>query len=122
MRYVYKEHIESVPPPPELAPPPPATDLDTLQDLLQRRAEANKNRLLFHLTETDCNLICTNATELKYTAGQVISTAGDVIKAIYRIKSGKVSLMKGEVKLYDLPQVYYFLLSYLKNTLHLILY
>ena len=105
MRYVYKQPAISVDPPRELSPPAPASPTDTLQDLLQRRAEVGKNRLLFHLTEADCTLICTNATELKYTEGQVVATEGAVIQAVYRIKSGNISLMKGGIKLYDLPQV-----------------
>lgn len=104
MRYTYKEPAASVPPPKELALQVPA-NTDTLQDLLQRREEARKNRLLFHLTESDCDRICTNSTEKRYTPGQVIVNEGEVISALYRIKSGKVSLMKGEVKLCDLPQV-----------------
>src|SRR5271163_1676806 len=105
MRYVSKPPVVSVAPPAELSPPTPATPVDTLHELMQRRIEAYKNRLLYHLTETDCNLICTNATELKFTSGQVIATEGAVINVVFRIKSGKISLMKHGVKLYDLPQV-----------------
>lgn len=105
MRYVYKEPVASVPAPVELTPVSSSANIDTLQDLLQRRTEAQKNRLLFHLTEADCNLICTNAQEIKFTSGQLIAAEGARIMSVYRLKTGKITLMKGSTKLMDLPQV-----------------
>lgn len=75
---------------------------DNLQDLLARMREAKKNRTRFHLTETDCSLMCTNSSELLFAAGQVIAEEGAPISAVYRIKKGLVSLVKSGTKVYDI--------------------
>lgn len=97
--------ISSVNPPAELTPAPQAGGGDTLQDLIARMRDAKKNRTRFHLTETDCTRMCTNATELSVAAGHLIVEEGATISNVYRIKKGLVSLVKGGVKLYDLPAV-----------------
>lgn len=104
-----KSEISSVNPPAELTPPPQTSTGDTLQDLISRMREAKKNRTRFHLTESDCNRMCTNATELNMASGHLIVAEGELIKNVYRIKKGQVSLVKTGVKLYDLSAVSSFL-------------
>eukprot|EP00026_Physarum_polycephalum_P005636 Phypoly_transcript_05671.p1 GENE.Phypoly_transcript_05671~~Phypoly_transcript_05671.p1 ORF type:complete len:536 (+),score=84.02 Phypoly_transcript_05671:209-1816(+) len=96
-----KSEISSVEPPAGLQPPPEDA-IDGLQDLINRMREAKKNRTRFHLTEADCNRMCTNATELNVASGHLIVAEGAPITNVYRIKKGQVSLMKSGVKLYDL--------------------
>ena len=98
--------ICSVTPPAELTAPSLASGGDTLQDLISRMREAKRNRTRFHLTEGDCNRMCKNATERSIASGQVIIEEGAPITAVYRIKKGSVSLVKSNVKLYDLSVVY----------------
>lgn len=108
MRYSYGSPLietkESVPPPP-LAPLSPASSADTLHDLISRRKDAEKNKLKYHLTEKDCQLICTNAVDHMFVDGDVIAEAGQGIKNVYRLKAGRVTIVKAGVRLYDLQAV-----------------
>ncbi len=87
--------------PPPLDTPP----LDNLQELLKRKREIEKNKTKLHLTEGDCNLLMTNADEFSYTDGQVIVNAGQEISSMYRLKYGKVKLMRDGKKVCELSQV-----------------
>lgn len=81
---------------------PPA--LDNLQELLQRKRELEKNKHKFHLTEADCNLLVTNANEFSFTNGQVIAKEGQEITSVFRIKSGKVTIVSSGKKVCELSQ------------------
>jgi hypothetical protein len=93
----------SVPAPLDIAP---TATVDTVQDLVTRRREARQNRLRYHLTETDCVLLCTHGVDKYYQHGQVIAQEGQPIRAVYRIKSGRICLQKQGQRLYNLAPVY----------------
>eukprot|EP00026_Physarum_polycephalum_P005790 Phypoly_transcript_05828.p1 GENE.Phypoly_transcript_05828~~Phypoly_transcript_05828.p1 ORF type:complete len:477 (+),score=27.30 Phypoly_transcript_05828:160-1590(+) len=107
MRYVYPIAVAVPPHEPsphhELSLASPES-VDTLQDLIHRRAEQRRNKLKYHLTEADGDLLCANGKELKFNGGHVIANQGAIVQAIYRIKCGTVSLIQGCDKVYDLPQ------------------
>jgi hypothetical protein len=86
-------------------PPMAINTEDTVHDLMTRRRDVVKNRMLYHLTETDCVLICTHGIDRYYQHGQVIAEEGQPIKTVYRIKSGRICLQKQSQKLYNLTQV-----------------
>lgn len=113
-----KSEVSSVDPPALLQAPSDAS-CDTLQDLVSRIRETKKMRTRFHLTETDCNLMCRSSTELTFAAGDVIVKEGQTITQVYRIKKGTVSLVKGETKLYDLTAVI-FAFRYFRSIFYII--
>ena len=56
--------------------------LDNLQDLLRRKREIEKNKSKYHLTESDCSLILTNADEYSFSDGQVGRTISGSITSL----------------------------------------
>lgn len=83
---------------------PAAPALDNVQDLIRRKREIEKNKSKYHLTESDCNLILTNANEFSFSDGQVILEEGHENSSVYRIKSGIVSLSKSGNTFCELTQ------------------
>jgi hypothetical protein len=79
--------------------------IDNLQDLIQRKREIQKNKTRFHLSEADCNLLLTNANEFHYKDRQVIVQEGQELPSVYRIKTGKVNIVKGGVPISVISQV-----------------
>lgn len=50
MKYKYPNgEVASIPPPKELTPPPPSVAVDTVQDLINRKQEAEKNRYKYFI-------------------------------------------------------------------------
>lgn len=96
-----------------LTPPPPSTPTDTLHDLMNRRKEAEKNKLRFHLTEADCQLICTNAVDRVFQDGAIIAESSHTIKSVFRLKAGRISFMKAGVQLFELHAVHTLFFSHL---------
>lgn len=90
--------------PPTLPADAGAPVLDNLQDLLRRKREIEKNKSKYHLTESDCTLILTNANEYTFTDGQVILEEGHENSSVYRIKSGIVALSKNGNTFCELTQ------------------
>lgn len=81
--------------------------VDNLQDLIQRKREIQKNKSKFHLSEADCNLLLTNAREFHYKDQQVIVQEGQELPSVYRVKSGKVNIVKHGVTVSVISQVLY---------------
>lgn len=71
----YNATTSAVPAPPGLSPAI-SQSVDTLQDLITRKREADKNKFKYHLTEADCNLLCSHGTAGTFTAGQVLVEVG----------------------------------------------
>jgi CRP-like cAMP-binding protein len=130
MKYTYAPELVAVPAPSGLRPPTPSPETDPLQELINRKKEAERNKLKvcvnahillvlymlliacvvqYHLTEADCKLICTNATEHRYAKGDVIyqPTAGGKIEKVYRVKSGKIGIYLGDTKIKELTTGYF---------------
>lgn len=105
VRFAYAKSEATSVNPPALLQCPTSPACDTLQDLMARIRETKKMRTRFHLTETDCSLMCTTSTDLSFSNGEVIIKEGEAITQVYRIKKGVVSLVKSGKKLYQLSVV-----------------
>ena len=97
----------SVPAPPGLSPPESSLPVDTLQDMIARKRDADRNKLRYHLTEADCNLLCTHGVPTRFSVGEVIMPADGLMTKAYRIKSGNVGLMKEDLKIKELTRGYF---------------
>jgi hypothetical protein len=86
-------------------PLPREPHFDNLQDLIQRKREIQKNKSKFHLSEADCSLLLTNADEYHYKDRQVIVQEGQELPSVYRIKVGKVNIVKGGTAVSVISQV-----------------
>lgn len=79
--------------------------VDNLQDLLRRKRDLEKNKATFRLSEADCNLLLTNAHEFYFKDKQVVVHEGQELPSVYRIKSGKVNIMKNGIVVSTIAQV-----------------
>ena len=77
------------------------------------RAELAKTKAKFTLTEKDGSLLVTHATELHFADGQVIVEGGHDISNVYRVKSGKITIIKNGRPCCQLTQVL-FVYNFLK--------
>lgn len=68
--------------------------VDNIQDLLKRKRELEKNKAKLRLSEADCNLLLTNASEHYYKDKQVVVHEGQELPSVYRVKSGNLNIMK----------------------------
>lgn len=69
-------YTQAVPAPPGLAPPTTSVPVDTMQDLITRKRDAERNKFKYHLTEADCNLLCTHGSTESFKAGDVLVEGG----------------------------------------------
>jgi CRP-like cAMP-binding protein len=91
------------------------------QHLLQRRAELQRNKAKYALTETDAQLIGTHATEVRFEDGQTIVEENNDITNVYRVRSGKVTVSRfgfqfniiGKVRKEIMISPFPFLLTYI---------
>lgn len=86
-------------------PLPQQPPIDNIQDLLRRKREIDLNKRRHHLTEAECNLLLTNANEFSFSDGLIIGRRGDSLTSAYRVKSGSIKLMRGDVQFCELKQV-----------------
>jgi CRP-like cAMP-binding protein len=86
---------------------PPQSTVETVQELMAKRRDAAKHHVHHHLTQSDCVLICTHGIDRNYQHGEIIAEEGQRIRAVCRIKSGRICLQKGGQRLYNLTQGFF---------------
>jgi CRP-like cAMP-binding protein len=77
----------------------------SLQSLIQRKTDQAKQRAKYSLTEKEANLLLTHAKELTFQDGDVILKEGITYEVVYRVKSGKVCIVKDDKPIHYFSKV-----------------